>query len=426
MKEEKSFKSLILRVLFIIAIVIVTVILAISVVKIIPNAFSSLASLGNIFSLPGKDKIEVSVNNSNLLNGERFIVYWENKSKKTGDYKLTYKCLDGIKISEFAGDNFKPILCNTRFSLPLDKKSVELKIELDKKDSFTDVTIEVLLIDPSNQNINAKGEAVITVKNDSSVPVGTNSGANITSEPVKSKPLNQSQINVADLVISNLITLNSRVIQFTVVNSGGIGVGNWFFTYSIPGQKVEISPVQPPLLPGQGIKYTLTFDASVKGVSVINIDPFNAIVESSKANNTLSVNIGGGTNINTPTTLKNNADLEISNLEVGRMSGTRFIENNSVTKNQELAVKFIVKNIGSKDSGNWRFEILDSPYEDDEEYRSSRQSSLKPGESKEVIVKFNRPDVGRYEMEVSVDSDDDVDELKENNNSDSITIRVTN
>ncbi|HMP67307.1 MAG TPA: CARDB domain-containing protein [Candidatus Paceibacterota bacterium] len=450
MEDKKTIKSVALRALFIVAIVIVVIILAFAVVKIIPMAFSSFASIGNWMSSPfSKNKIEVVVNNPNLIDGDKFLISWNYKPEEVGEYKLTYKCVEDFRlILKSDADSTQFILCNTRYPLPNNQSSIELEADLARKNSFIDLPIEIVYIKSSDQQIEASGEVVITVQNnEGQAPTGDIAATTITTETVSTVPTTPAQTSTssqqplsvapapvailpADLAVSNPTVLGNRILQFTVSNIGGRTTGNWFFTYNLPGLSTELSPMQPQLAPGQGIRYTLTFDNVVNGVVVINVDPFNSVLESTKANNILSVNIvsgsTGGTSTGGGTSTSSRADLEISGLEVGRMSGTRFIESNSVTRNQEAAVRFVVKNIGNRDSGTWRFEILGVPYNDDDEYLSSRQASLRPGESKEITVKFNRPDVGRYTLEVEIDSDDDVVESNKGNNFDSITLRVTN
>ncbi|HMP85134.1 MAG TPA: hypothetical protein PKE08_00505, partial [Candidatus Paceibacterota bacterium] len=265
MKEEKSIKSLVLRVLFIVAIVIVVVILAFAIIKVIPYALSSFASMGNMFSSSSKNEIKISASNANLLDGERFLLSWNHRTDKIGEYKLTYKCIENFKISAVTENGIQTILCNTRYSLPNNKNNIELEVQLDKINSFSDVSLEILFIETQTQNIEAKGNLTITVRNDSNIPIGENAATNITTEPITENQVNNQnqatsnqqssqispapQIRLADLAISNPVILNNRTIQFSISNIGGTSVGNWFFTYSIPGQRVEMSPVQPPLLP---------------------------------------------------------------------------------------------------------------------------------------------------------------------------------
>jgi subtilase family serine protease len=83
--------------------------------------------------------------------------------------------------------------------------------------------------------------------------------------------------------------------------------------------------------------------------------------------------------------------------------------------------------MGGESTGSWKYTIKNLPYKNgDDEYESKNQSSLRPGESVEIIVGFDNPDKGDYKIEVKVDSDDDVDEESESNNKKTEDLEVKN
>ena len=116
------------------------------------------------------------------------------------------------------------------------------------------------------------------------------------------------------------------------------------------------------------------------------------------------------------------ANLEIDDLESGRLEGRRFYEDDEIDEDDEAAVRFVVENTGDEETGSWRYEVT-LPGDD---YRSGRQDSLEPGESQEIIVGFDELDEGTYTIKVEIDSDDDVDEENERDNDDSVRLRVDN
>lgn len=231
----------------------------------------------------------------------------------------------------------------------------------------------------------------------------------------------------ADLAISNLFKLNSNTISFTITNIGGRATGNWIFNYTVSGEGTEVSPLQPSLNPGTAIRYTLTFDNNFNSIVTISVDPTNSVFENSEANNirSISLNSFGSNNSNYNNYNSNDeADLVIRNYEVGRMSGSRFIEDDEIDTDDDAAIRFTVVNIGGESTGDWRFEIDNTPYDGSNDFRSNRQDSLRPGESVTLTVEFENPDDGRYRIRVDVDSDHDVDEEHENNNDETETLRV--
>lgn len=435
----------------------VILVLAFALIRFLPMAFSSFASVGKVITSPfsGND-IDVSVNDSNINNGENFIVYWDYKPTRDGKYTVSFKCLDNLKLSIIADDSAKNFLCNTNYSIADESdNSIELKAIFTKNNSFVDLPILVSYVSDDN-NIEAKGEVVVTVKNTSS-PVGTNSGeATIISEPVdggsddvsdsgSSTSGNSSDTgstgrgNIflprpvysgnADLAITNVYAINNLAVRFDVSNIGGRSTGNWNFSYTPPHEDTELSPLQVSLAPGQTLRFTLTFDSANRGDLVVLADPHNMVSENSESNNAATIFINGGGDNNDyddDYDPDDEADLEIENLEVGRMSGSRFVEDDEIDEDDDAAVRFTVFNRGGESTGSWRFEIQNLPYDDDDDFRSSRQDSLRPGESVTITVELENPDEGNYNIRVEVDSDDDVDEEDERNNDDSERLKVRN
>jgi uncharacterized cupredoxin-like copper-binding protein len=230
-----------------------------------------------------------------------------------------------------------------------------------------------------------------------------------------------------DLAISNLIEIRDAVVSFTVSNIGSGNSGVWFFTYRMPDGDIALSPSQNSLLPGQAVRYTLRFEDIPDGQVTIAVDPYNAIRENSDRNNVASTYVNGdsvSSSRNYDYDRNDDADLEIEDLEVGRMSGSRFVEDDEIDEDDDAAIRFTVVNRGGEDTGRWRFTVDPTPYDDEDEYESRLQDSLDPGESATIVVEFENPDEGEYDIEVEVDSDDDVDEENERNNDETETLEV--
>ena len=173
--------------------------------------------------------------------------------------------------------------------------------------------------------------------------------------------------------------------------------------------------------------YTIDFNQRSlgEGKAVVIIDSTNAVTESSETNNVATILVDGDNRDDgygyDPS---DDADFKILDLEVGRISGNRFIEDDEADEGDDVAIRFVVANIGGEETEDWRFEIDNLPYDDDDTYRSGRQDSLRPGESVEVITEFENADEGNYRIRVEVDSEDDTDEENERNNDDSVRLEV--
>jgi hypothetical protein len=435
-------KNIALRILFIIAIIAVIFILAFAIIKFIPMLFSGFASVGNVISSPFKStEVIVSVNNSSLVDEDRFQLGWDYKTDKPGTFYLNYKCTEALKIYAIEQDGGqKTILCNTQYPLPQNTKKIELIVVYTKANSFVDLPLEVSFIENSNNNIIARGETTITVQDSiNPTPIGTIAGATIsagqittdTSPSTGTTVPTQTYSNIsADLAIINADPINDLDVQFVVRNIGGKNTGNWIFSYSTPGEGTENSPLQPNLRPGDTIKYTLKFDSGTpKGKTNIILDPYNNIIENSKTNNRATVDIkGDGNAYNGDDDYDRGAraDLQIDNFKVGRMSGSKFVEDNEIEEYDDAAIQFVVANRGGEKTGRWKFEVTNLPYDNnDERYESRYQDSLDPGESVLITVEFENPDAGSYMIRLDVDSNNDVKEERENNNTASKRLRVS-
>ncbi|OGG41884.1 hypothetical protein A2837_01580 [Candidatus Kaiserbacteria bacterium RIFCSPHIGHO2_01_FULL_46_22] len=94
-------------------------------------------------------------------------------------------------------------------------------------------------------------------------------------------------------------------------------------------------------------------------------------------------------------------DLEISLVAVGKMtSGERFIPTAYLEAEEQSAIQFRVKNLGTKTSGNWHFKA-ELPNGDD--FKSNVQQPLKPGEMATLTIAFvTDNDDGSHKFNVSV------------------------
>jgi len=436
--NKTSIKDIVLKVLFILVIVAVIILLAFAVIRFIPLVFSGFVSAGKLVTSPfSNNSLEVSVNDSQLSSGDQFQVSWKHTPKTEGFYDVRYACSESLSLYILDNNQRKTLLCNTPYTLDSDTKSVTFEVDLDKDNVLVDLPIEISFVDNITRKIEKTEQVIISVSNESSDRGAGNLTANTTivSEPVSTTQNKSVTVSnpiptitgPADLSISNLIAIGDEAVRFDVANIGGRSTGVWIFNYDVPGEGTEISPLQISLNPGDVIRYTLTFDGSDEGNFEVELDPFDLVSEASESNNRSSVRINGGDgngNGNVNYNSNDDADLEISDLEVGRMSGSSFREDDEIDEGDDAAIRFTVANIGGESTGSWRFEVDDIPYDGNNDYRSNRQDSLRPGESVEIIVEFENADEGNYDIDVNVDSDDDVDEEDERNNDADERLRV--
>ncbi len=455
--SETTTKSFIGKILFVVGIIIILIILATLIIRFVPRVFSGLANIGSsIENVFGKNEISVTASDVSLTNGERFVVSWDSNITKTGLYNISHACIDDVNIDIETINGTRRMICGDTFTLGPNAGSVTLVANLDKENAFADIPVSITFVDEDNKVV-ATNNVVVTIQNGD-----PNAGTGISAQPIEQveeetptptastpKPTTprattQPRSTVytpvatgpADLAVSNLAILGNNRVAFTVTNNGGRSTGSWLFNYSTPTSPKQTitSPLQPTLGPNQSILYTVTFAAKSNGnqTVVVQLDPNNNVSESSETNNVGTITMtggafGGGSNgTNNDYDSRDDADFQIIGLEVGRVSGNNFVRDDSVEDGDDVVVRFIVKNQGGDETEDWRFEVSNSPYDDDDTFRSREYNALRPGESIEIFVEFENIDEGDYEIEVMVDSEDDTDEESESNNDDSVDLEVDN
>lgn len=460
MADNSTKANFIAKTLFIIGGIILFIVLVLFIFRIVPIVVSNVSSFGkNIFSGMTKkttyDEIQVSTNNDTVNIESPVIVSFEYEPKNiTGEYFVSYNCIEGVLFDIQSKDGPKRIICNTPLKLGNNISSISLTPQFTKSNSFADSIITISYRDTKN-NIIASGSKTITIKGDEDAAVaqgdnpyainGSLSGSTVTTTVVAPTPTTTTNTTTPtynpiytnptkDLAITYIAPTNyDSSFVMHVYNYGNTPTGPWEFSYTDaenPSRTV-ISPIQASLAGGQGLAITVRFDGQYNSNQTVFVqaDPYNKITETNESNNASSVVIyGGSSNYNSNNNYYNSnddADLVITDIEVGRISGNRFVQDSEIDEDDTSGVLFVVTNEGGESTGSWRFEITNLPYDNNDEYRSKTYSSLRPGESVEIITEFDGIDNGRYSIRVEVDSDDDVDEERENNNVESKTLTVS-
>jgi hypothetical protein len=113
-------------------------------------------------------------------------------------------------------------------------------------------------------------------------------------------------------------------------------------------------------------------------------------------------------------------DLKMTYLGVGEITGNSFTPSATIDNDERGALRFEVRNIGTKTSDDWTFEVL---LPTGMTFESDEQTPLKPNERATITVGFDTfNETGTQDIEGSVDVDDDT-----NNSNDSFewSVRVT-
>ena len=112
------------------------------------------------------------------------------------------------------------------------------------------------------------------------------------------------------------------------------------------------------------------------------------------------------------------ADLVVKVLAIGTVNADsgKFTERDEIPLNGRGAIRFEVRNDGTKESGRWEFEA-ELPTSPSYTYNSKTQQTLFPGDRIEFIIGFDEiKRANEVDYEIFVDSEKDVSESNERNN----------
>lgn len=110
-------------------------------------------------------------------------------------------------------------------------------------------------------------------------------------------------------------------------------------------------------------------------------------------------------------------DLAVTINDIGYLDRNgKFVSSNSVTRDDRIAVRFTVSNLGNKETGNWYFSAL-VPVEGDSYHRSGKQPSLQPGDKMVFTLGFDNIDYrGEGKFYLNIDPLGEIKEVSELNN----------
>jgi hypothetical protein len=373
MAEKSSILGTITKIIFIGGAIVLFALLAILIIRWVPKALNGVANIGSSFSstIRGGETIDVNINQQEINSGESFVISFDHSPTVPGEYYLTYSCEDSLIFDIQSTNGLKRILCNAPFKLGQNIEIISLVPTLGKKNVFVDSNIKINYKDFENNDEVAYGESMITIKNTDGSNTASNpfdanfAGSTVTSAPVDDSTTTQTPkiggntvapdyYGNADLTITNIArTQGDSALSFTVYNYGTKPTGNWYFSYTDAENpsRTLTSPIQPSLNPGQGLLTQIRFDSQRYDNQVVTIylDSTNSVYESNESNNRSSVTIDGrNSSYRYNYDDDDDADLVIEDLEVGRMSGSRFTEDDEIDEDDDAAVRFTVRNRGGE------------------------------------------------------------------------------
>ncbi len=415
------------RIAFIIGVVLVIALLAFAATRILPRVFSYIGSTtSSIFSSIFKknEELVVTTSKNTVSSGEPFTISW-SLSTSTISSSFNYTCVNDLTLVYVGSQNTRiPVICGRQFKIGGSIKEATLIANLKKENSFADLDIAINTETPDGDTFTGFALVTVTSNKSTSTPIqNTKATTTVVTKPSltvsTSKPAPYTNpiytpvySGPADLTVSNINSLSTYpypTISFTVTNTGGNFTGPWTLRAATSKSTIFNSGSLVSLAPLQSATFTLNLGSSIPSGSnaiIINLDPTNQVLESNESNNSSSINING---VGENTTISGTrADLVPKILDV------------DYSNNSRTSIKFEVRNIGGNTARDWRFEA-ELPTDDKEVYRSSEQNDLPPGGVIVYTLQIDDVEDDEY-FEITVDSEEDLREEKENNNTDRVRI----
>jgi hypothetical protein len=455
-----------LRVVLVAGMLILVVFALIGITKIVPKAISSIGSAFSSVSstlFSPKEKIVLSLSNNSVQSGEPVDVTFEHTNKTTaGAYEFKFDCTNkDLSMILIEGNKQTNMLCAATSSLS--SNSFRIIPQLKNENAFVDSYIYVSFYDAEKNTRQALGKTVLTVRTGTmrgvtnpettlattSKTVTQNTKATsttYTNTPTKNPTVNTSNvIRKSDLyiktkdtgiVINNVFipkttfgSYESVSVRFDIGNDGNIPTGPWPFTAILPTYPSQVFPsgVQPSLAPGEIIEYTLSMQnlaSAGNNVITINVDPAQMVPELSETNNTAVMTVfnsgqGYSTGLIPPYDYWNTtrSDLMLRIISKGYIEdgSNRYFESDSVDRDDRPAIRFEIENRGDEHTGQFVFTVDLSG--SDEDYTSPVQNSFSAGETRRYTVDLEAPDDrGTETFTIRLDTNNNVNETRENNN----------
>lgn len=376
-----------LRVLIIGAILAILVLLSVGIVRIVPKALSSLASatvsINSLF-----DGETAKATTTPTPNGNGFVVV----NNATSTANATSSILDILKpnFNKYGPNNYVPT-------------------------------------PGTNSNTYNRVNGTAAGRN-----VSTNNTVTCTGNPdIAISVIGKGVISktTGQYVETNSFTTNDMVsIKFKVENRGTCPTGTWSLNSTLPSQNVADrtrNVANIGSLPGgSAVTGQANFDAPQAG----NVSVVLTVISGKDADSTNNTTTQPFTVINTgtvPAIGNGQPDLMVRVLQTGVLTyNNQFIPttNNAFRAGDRVAVKFEVINQGQTATGAWNFRAELTP---NQTYNNPQYEAGIPAGGRVVYtIAFDNVQIGSNTITLYVDSQNQVQEFNESNNTGSISFQV--
>ena len=303
-----TFRESALRVVAVIGLIAILLLGAWGIIKLafyLPTFFSNWGS--------AKETLTVSVP-AKTTSDTAFTLAWKHTGR-SGEYSYaaSYSCAAGLSMAvPVPTGAYQLVPCDTPFNYVGATSTMPLIPVLEGATKAT-TTITVAATKLSDGTVTKKAVGMTTVSASTTAtvtppakPAATTKPATSTSKPTTTyvpSGRTQNLYGTADLAVQITsapaqATAGSRVtLQFVITNIGtNVSPAGWMFNAVLPYNPIYVYPSggQQMLYPGDKIVYTLGYDVVRtqggtyygQAQATIEVDPYNAVLEASKYNNT--------------------------------------------------------------------------------------------------------------------------------------------
>ncbi len=302
MNNIQGFRVLVIKTLAIVGFIATAVLivwLAVQGLKQLPAAFSSLASIAETVReyRPLKD-LTLATEKTVINSGESLVLSWTDMKETDGAYTLSYACSPGVSLEVRTHEGtLTSLTCAEILHLRKDVQTLTVNV-ISTEARFVDVPV-TLTFTSERTDTTKESTAKVTVVN-ASVPSGvlvdvleipevsvpTPVVAVAEEKPVEtpivstptpvrvyptSNPYGFTDLSITTVGIGTIehgvFTYTGAydrddrsVIKFEVKNIGTKTSNTWLFRSILPNGDIYTSPIQPALMPGERIEFTLAFD----------------------------------------------------------------------------------------------------------------------------------------------------------------------
>lgn len=351
--QSKSATIKTLAIIGFIATLVLVVWIAVQVIRVLPGAFTSLASIADSIAgyRPAKE-LTVSTEKSVVNAGESFTISWTDM-KRDGDYTFTYACTEGVsldmRVQNEGGNDIFMVPCDTTYQLPENIYAIDVMISSEKQ-RFIDVPYTLTLIDEDDKVLFERDDRITVVN--ATIPQSSALAQNQNTNDEATDTTNSGDMSASEE--EETTTPSGDVLGESTSNNT---TGN-----TSPTRPTTQTPATP----------------------VVTTQTYTYMPQSDPNGYT---------------------DLAVSYLGVGSYNNQKFVPSAVLDNDGQSAVKFEVKNIGTKTSRDWNFEAT---LPNGVTYTSKTQEPLKPNERAEYTLGFALNDetgVEQIEIELNVSSE---------------------